>query len=219
LILAVASEKGLCGSYNSNVIRHVETRAKEIRANGQEVELLLVGRKIHDYFRRRGWPVREESENYRNIDQQLPVDLLQQLTDTVIEIFLSGRADQVEMIYTEFKSAISQKIVARQFIPILGLPPSAEESGREPVREYIFEPEPDQLFRILIPKYARVMLFKMLAESIASEHGGRMTAMRNATDNAADMIDTLTLQRNKARQSAITKELSEIVGGAEALTG
>jgi len=219
LIIAAASDKGLCGSFNSNVIRLTERHAREAKDAKQEVELLLVGRKIHDYFRRRGWPVRPESEKYRSINQQLPIDILQELTDTTTSLFLSGHVDRVDMVYTEFRSAISQKATARQFIPISGLAPATEDSDREPARDYIFEPEPGQLFRMLIPKYARAVIFKMLAESLASEHGGRMTAMHNATDNAAEMIDTLTLQRNKARQSAITKELSEIVGGAEALRG
>jgi F-type H+-transporting ATPase subunit gamma len=217
IILGVASDKGLCGSYNSNVIRQVEKKAREAKNNNLQVELLLVGRKINDYFRRRGWAIRPESETYRSIDQQLPIELLQKLTDITSGLFLSGQADRIDMVYTEFKTAISQRVISRPFIPIIGL--ASEEDKKESTRDYIFEPEPGQLFSILIPKYARAMLFGMLADSLASEHGGRMTAMRNATKNAGEMIDTLTLFRNKARQAAITKELSEIVGGSEALRG
>ena len=125
------------------------------------------------------------------------------------------------MIYSEFKSAVVHKLVTRQLLPIVGFDTGADKKKPDApkIRDYIFEPDPTDLFKLLIPKYARVVIFRMLADSLASEHGGRMSAMHNATDNAGDMIRTLTLHRNKARQAAITKELSEIVGGAEALTG
>jgi F-type H+-transporting ATPase subunit gamma len=220
LIVTVASDKGLCGSFNSNVIRRTEAHARQAKEKGIDVSLLPVGKKIHDYFRRRAWEVRPEAESYRSINQQLPVDFLQKLTEAITGLFLTGECDRVDLIYTEFKSAIVSKLIERQFLPITGLVSQDEnEEKREPARDYIFEPEPEKLLSILVPKYARMMIFKMLADSLASEHGGRMTAMRNATDNAAEMMDTLTLQRNKARQAAITKELSEIVGGAEALSG
>jgi F-type H+-transporting ATPase subunit gamma len=222
MIVAIASDKGLCGSFNANVIRMVIASAEEAERNGMEVSLYLIGKKLHDFFKRRRWRVWEESREFMRIDQQLPIDLLKKMTDHFILAFESGTVDRVDMIYTEFHSAISHKVVLRQFIPIEGLTPRAEEEEEERhevSREYIFEPDPEELFSLLIPKYATIVVFRMLAESIASEHGGRMTAMRNATDNAGDMIKSLTLQRNKARQAAITKELSEIVAGAEALRG
>jgi len=221
LILGVASSKGLCGSFNSNIIRRMEARAREASEGGVDVTLLPVGKKLFDFFRRRDWNIHTESQKYIRIDEKLPVSLLQEITDICTVGFLNGDFDQVDMIYTEFKSAIVHRLITRQFLPIIGLQPEPDEHGerREPVQDYIFEPEPEKLFTILIPKYARVMVFRTLADSLASEHGGRMNAMRNATDNAADVIRTLTLRRNKARQAAITKELSEIVGGAEALRG
>jgi F-type H+-transporting ATPase subunit gamma len=223
MIVAIASDKGLCGSFNANVMRATGARARKAEEEGIGVSLFLIGRKLHDFFRRRNWPIESESERYRGIDQTLPIELLVKLTDHLVRAFQEGATDQVDVVYTEFRSAISHKIVLRQFIPITGLEPQPvkeeEREEHEPAREYIFEPVPEELFSLLIPKYATALVFRMLAESLASEHGGRMTAMRNATDNAADMIKALTLQRNKARQAAITKELSEIVAGAEALRG
>ena len=220
LILAAASDKGLCGSFNSNVIRHTEERIRNAKRDGIDVSLLLVGKKIHDYFRRRKYEILPESELFRSIDQTLPLSLLSDITEICTKAFLEKSVDRVDMIYTQFKSVISHKVMTRQFLPITGLTPEAEKSEKTVrAHDYIFEPEPGKLFSILIPKYARVMVFRMLADSLASEHGARMTGMHNATDNAGEMIRTLTLHRNKARQAAITKELSEIVGGSEALRG
>jgi F-type H+-transporting ATPase subunit gamma len=221
MIVAVASSKGLCGSFNANVIRQVESRYRELGEKGIEATLFPIGKKLHDFFRRRGRKLHPGAANYRNIDQQLPLELLGDLTDISTNAFEAGEIDQVDLVYSEFISAIQHKVVLRQFLPIIGLGPKTDETGekKEMSRDYIFEPAPDQLFSLLIPKYARVVTFRMLADSLASEHGARMNAMRNATDNAADMIRELTLYRNKARQAAITKELSEIVGGSEALRG
>lgn len=220
LIISTASDKGLCGSYNANVIREVEKHASRFRQNNIDVELLLIGKKLIDYFKRREWIIRPESENFKYIDQQLPVSLLQQITDLASSLLLSGWINQVELVYTQFITAISHRIISKQLFPITSLT-SDSKTDYKPgkVRDYIFEPNAQELLQALIPKYARTIILEMLADSIASEHGARMSAMHNATDNAADMISTLTLQMNKARQAAITKELSEIVGGAEALTG
>ncbi|MFH1676876.1 MAG: ATP synthase F1 subunit gamma [bacterium] len=229
LILAVASDKGLCGSFNSNVIRHTEESIRNAKKEGRSVSLLLVGKKIHDYFRRRKYDILPESATFRSIDQALSLNLLSDITEICTKAFVSNSVDRVDMIYTEFKSVVSHKVITRQFLPITGLTPDneipedtdkTEETDKSAkALDYIFEPEPGKLFSVLIPKYARVMIFRMLADSLASEHGARMTGMHSATDNAGDMIRTLTLHRNKARQAAITKELAEIVGGAEALKG
>ncbi len=220
LIIGVASGKGLCGSFNANIIRRIRRHAGEMIKAGNSVTLLLIGKKLYDFFRRRDWEIHPESVNYLNIDQTLTVSFLQKLTDIATDAFEDGEFDRVDMVYTEFHSAIVHKVVFRQFLPIVGLKTDTDEEdevGYSP--DYIFEPDPEMLFSILIPKYARIVMFRMLADSLASEHGVRMNAMHNATDNAQDIIRTLTLQRNKARQTAITKELSEIVGGAEALRG
>jgi F-type H+-transporting ATPase subunit gamma len=230
LIVAIGSDKGLGGSYTANVIRRVESYTVQLEKEGKEVALLLIGRKLVDYFTRRtSRDVIPDSEYYRIIDQKLPVTLLQDLTKLIIDLY-DGKYktpqgkwvlpfDRVELVFTEARSVVSHKVAQAQFLPIVGL--VSKDSGKltKKVRDYIFEPNAKKLISALIPKYARVIIFKMLAESLASEHGSRMAAMRNATENAADMITTLTLQRNKARQAAITKELAEIVGGAEALRG
>ncbi len=220
LLVCVASDKGLCGSFNTNLIRRVEQDAKKAISDGLDLTLLPIGKKIHDYFRRRNWKLHPDSENYRSIDQSLPMSLLQAVTENCTNAFLNGDADRVDMIYMEFKSAIVHRVTQRQFLPIADLDTGSEDDApSKGVSDYIFEPGPEELFGLLIPKYARVVIFRMLADSLASEHGGRMNAMHNATDNAQDMISTLTLHRNKARQASITKELSEIVSGAEALVG
>ncbi len=221
LVIGAASDKGLCGSFNANIVRHVEKHARHFMQQGMEVSLLLVGRKLYEFFRRRKWDIHPQSKKYLSIDQKLPVSLLQEITEICTQAYEKGDLDRADMVYTEFHSAIVHKVVIRQFLPIVGLEPESEEDrDRSPAAvDYIFEPEPARLFNILIPKYARIVVFRMLADSLASEHGARMNSMRNATDNAVDMIRTLTLMRNKARQAAITKELAEIVGGAEALRG
>ena len=219
MIVATASSKGLCGSFNSHIIRKVSEHIRNAEADGMNVTLLLIGKKLYDFFRRRDYNIHPASSAYTHIDEKLPMSLLQDITDVCTRAFLDEETDRVDMIFTEFKSAISHKLVTRQYLPIAGLQAETEDREEERVSDYIFEPEPEKLFTLLIPKYARIVMFRMLAESIASEQGARMTAMHNATDNAVDVIRTLTLQRNKARQAAITKELSEIVGGAEALTG
>jgi F-type H+-transporting ATPase subunit gamma len=221
LIIGVASNKGLCGSFNANVIRKIELHAAEAKSHGIEVSIFLIGRKLMDFFKRRKLEIHPESGNFISIDENLPVTLLQRLMNIITDGYLKFEYDQVDMIYTEFRSAIVHKIVIRQFLPIVGIDPGSDSDTHQGSKThgYIFEPDAVSLFKSLIPKYARVVLFRMLADSFASEHGGRMGAMHNATKNAGDMIRTLTLQRNKARQSAITKELAEIVGGAEALTG
>ncbi len=221
LIIGVASDKGLCGSFNSNVIRRIEGRIREAKEDGIETELLLIGKKLHDYFSRRGRKIHPSSENLKSIDQSLPLELLADLTYLCTYAYQLGEFDRVEMIYSEFHSAVRHEVVQHQFLPIVGLEPELDETDKkqEKSRDYIFDPDPDELFSLLIPKYARVMMFRTLADSLASEHSARMNAMHNATENAADMIKELTLKRNKARQAAITKELSEIVGGVEALKG
>lgn len=221
LIIAVASNKGLCGSFNANVIRKVESHAKEAVKNGMDVSLFLIGKKLLSFFNRRKWEIHPASKDYISIDENLPLALLQSITNIATDAYTKREIDRVDMVYNEFKSMMVHKIVTRQFLPIIGLEVGSQkdETKSKGSLDYIFEPDPASLFNLLIPKYAQVVMFRMLADSFASEHGGRMGAMHNATDNAGDMIRTLTLQRNKARQASITKELAEIVGGAEALTG
>lgn len=222
LIVAVASDKGLCGSFNVNITRAIESRIRELEDQNISASLLLVGKKLNDFYKRRKRTVLDDTERFLKINQELPISLLDEITTICTKGFLDRKYDVVELIYTEFRSILSSRPVHRQFLPIKGLVPETsdeETSARERTRDYIFEPSAGELMTHLIPKYARAVIFRTLADSLASEHGQRMSAMRNATKNSGDMIKTLTLQRNKARQAAITKELSEIVGGAEALKG
>lgn len=227
MVLVIASDKGLCGSYNSNLFRRVRAHCTELVDSGLNPSLFLIGKKIFKFFKKRDHEILEISADHLSIDQKLPVKLITNITEYCTDAYLEGRTDRVDMIYTEFHSALRYKVKLKQFLPIIGLLPTDSEEGKQDSDEepatgsldYIFEPDPDTLFSVLIPKYAGVMVFRMLADGLASEHATRMNSMHNATENAGDMIKTLTLMRNKARQTAITKELLEIVSGAEALQG
>ncbi len=211
LLVVVSGDRGLCGAFNSNIIRRsVEWLRRQ--EDDPEVGLLLivVGRKIRDFYRRRGhYSVRSE---YANLFNQLAYSHAAQIGQDIIRAYIEGAADEVQLIYNEFKSVVSQRVVVEQLLPIQ--PPTPEEA---PAGEFLFEPSAEAVLESLLPKHVEVQIYRALLESLAAEYGARMTAMENATRNAAEMIDLLTLQFNKARQERITKELLEIVGGAEAL--
>lgn len=213
LLVPVASDKGLAGSFNSNVAREVKTQIAHWEAQGVKVSLLPIGKKIRDILKRDPHVI----DSFATLDQSIPIGELRMVTDRLVELFTSGQVDRVDFIYTRFFSAARQRVVVEQFLPL------SRETGAGEVaqktKEYLFEPNPQELFISLLPAYARVKVFFVLAQNFASEHASRMVSMKNATDNAGELIKSLTLQRNKARQAAITKELSEIVGGAEALKG
>jgi F-type H+-transporting ATPase subunit gamma len=209
-LLVVTADKGLCGSFNTNAIRAVENHM----ASRPDVnfKLVCVGRKGYQYFSRRGYDV---AGHWTFIDQDLPTALLQKINDLLSGLFLEREVDEVTAVFNRFHSIVVQRPVVTQFLPVSPPEEQAEGSARE--IDFIFEPDPVRIYQELIPSYSRVMLFDYLADSIASEHGARMNAMRNATDAAQDMIKNLTLRFNKARQASITSELMDIVGGAEAL--
>ncbi|MEO7993800.1 MAG: ATP synthase F1 subunit gamma [bacterium] len=213
LLVAVASDKGLCGSFNSNVARLTRIEAAKWEAQGVAVTILPIGKKMRDNFKRDPRMV----EGFHSLDQNIPFNELRSITDRLVAMFINGEADRVDFIFTRFLNAGTQRVATQQFLPLsrdvaAGAPKTA-------TKEYLFEPNAQQLFISLLPAYARVQVFYVLAQNFASEHAMRMVSMKNATDNAGDLIKSLTLSRNKARQAAITKELAEIVGGAEALKG
>jgi len=207
VVIVVTADRGLCGAFNSNVIRAAQNF---IREHGFEsVELLTIGRKAGDFFRRRTIPIR------RNVfvAQALSVEVAREIADSLIKDFIEEKIDGVYVVYNEFKSLIAQHVRAERLLPI------AAEFTPDPDRpaiDYLYEPGPEQILSDLLPKHIEFQLYRVLLESAAAEQGARMTAMEAATKNASDMINYLTLTYNRIRQAAITKEIIEIVSGASA---
>jgi F-type H+-transporting ATPase subunit gamma len=225
-LIVITSDKGLCGSFNTHLLKKASEIMKQGREKGIEYELIPVGRRSLEFFRRRNEKILRD--DLIRIDMNLPISFLTDLFNYVVSLY-TGEGfedvenfepfDRIEIVFARFQSAMVYRVGKLVLLP-LEIGPSEAESGRYgETKEYIFEPGPVELFEAIIPQIIKMHLFSALAETIASEHGARMVAMQNATDNAGDMIDWLTLQRNKARQSSITTELSDIVGGAEALKG
>jgi len=209
-LVVITTDRGLCGSFNQNVFRRVERFFRENRPLHEEISLTLVGRKGLEYFRRRGASIiRDYVNRFRDIDYEAAATIGRD----VIEDYTSEAVDGVFLVYNEFRSPLVQRIMIKELLPI---EPIEAEPDYYPV-EYIYEPSADAILSELLPRYVEVQIYRALLESVAGEHGARMMAMDAATENAQDMIERLTLMYNKARQSAITKEMLEIVAGAEAL--
>ncbi|HET9595318.1 MAG TPA: ATP synthase F1 subunit gamma [Anaeromyxobacteraceae bacterium] len=208
-IVLVTSDRGLAGGFNSNVSRRAQRFITETSDRYAEVAVSTMGRKGRDYLRARKLGIRKD---YAGIHQNLSYRKAQEVAEELSQRFLSGEVDAVFLCFNEFKSAIAQKVVVQQLLPIeTG---GAQETGGF---DFIYEPSREAILRELVPKHLAVQVWRALLDSAASEHGARMTAMESATKNAEDMIAALTLQYNRARQAYVTKELMEIVSGAEAL--
>ncbi|HNY91290.1 MAG TPA: ATP synthase F1 subunit gamma [bacterium] len=208
--VVISADRGLCGSFNANISRRA---LQEVAANKElQPAVVTIGSKGYDYLRRREVPI---LSNQVDVFNTLDFAQAQRIADLLAGWYTAKKFDQIMVIYNEFKNAVSQKIVVEQLLPIVPLMP---EASKFPVG-YIFEPNPERILQEICPLNLHVQLWRILLESSASEHGARMTAMGTASDNAADMIKELVLYYNKARQAAITKELTEIIGGAEALKG
>jgi len=209
-LLAITTDRGLCGSFNQNVFRRVEQFMRENRTAYEEIALTIVGRKGLDYFRRRNVPIiRDYAGRLREIDYPVAATIGKDL----VEDYTNEAVDGVFLVYNEFRSPLMQRVVVKDLLPI---EPLEVEPDYYAV-EYIYEPSADAILSELLPRYVEVQIFRALLESLAGEHGARMTAMGSATENAQEMMEKLALVYNKARQSAITKEMMEIVGGVEAL--
>jgi F-type H+-transporting ATPase subunit gamma len=213
-ILLLTSDRGLAGAFNSNAIRAAERRKRELLDQGfEEVRFLTIGRKGRDHLRRRGEEVaRDHTGATERPDRRAP-----EIAREIIESFVDGTVDQVDLVFTEFKSAVTQFIRTETLLPVTLEKGDASEGDAG--TEYLFEPDRDALLARLLPMFVETTVYRAILDSLASEHGARMTAMDNATRNAKEMINSLTLEYNRARQAAITKELMEIIGGAEALKG
>jgi len=211
-ILVFSSDRGLCGSFNGNVTRRLDALIQE--TSQHDVSVVAIGRKAAEYGKRRGYEMAEEHTGLKPPDFQT---LASRLAASTIEDFLEGRIDEVHMVYNQFKSALTQVLVVKQLLPFI-VPAHVPEDGEsQTLVDYIFDPSKESILDALLPQMITNLVLQALLESTASEHGARMTAMDSATRNASDMIEKLTLKYNRARQAAITRELVEIVSGAEAL--
>jgi F-type H+-transporting ATPase subunit gamma len=208
-LLLFTSDRGLCGGYNANLIRAAEAFMRREGA-GKEINLVLVGRKGADHFRRRRASIADRRVNILATPAE---ELAAEIAEKVIESFIKGETDAVYLLYSRFRSALSQVPTLEKLLPV----PLAENSNADQATEYLYEPGAEALLASLLPAVAQVAIFRALLEATASEHGARMTAMDSATSNASKMMGVLTLQMNRARQASITRELMEIVGTAEAL--
>jgi F-type H+-transporting ATPase subunit gamma len=213
-LLVVTSDRGLCGGFNSNLLRAAHRFLAANRERHEEIVVFAVGRKARDFFRRRGMEPRQE---YVNVLGQLSYAHAERLSKDLVGGFLAGDFDEVQLVFNEFRSAISQVVRFEKLFPIAI--ERKEREGAASEIDYLYEPSREEILAALLPKYVETQIFRVLLESVAGEHGARMTAMDSATSNAVDMIARLTIQMNRARQASITKELMEIIGGAEALKG
>jgi len=217
-VMVVTSDRGLCGGFNSNTLRRVEQFFTEFATEYDRIELVVVGRKGQDYFKRRNHNV--VAYHTQVLGSGSPYTHAKKFGMTVIEDFTKGEIDHFFIAFSEFKSALAQAPRVHRVLPlspehIEGAPEAAANAHGE----FLFEPHKDELLEVLLPRYIEVQIHRALLDAAASEQGARMTAMDNATSNASDLIDSLTLKYNRARQASITKELMEITGGAEALKG
>ena len=218
LIVAITSNRGLCGAFNNNVIKLVRTIIDE--NSDKQITLLPVGKKVADSFRNfeKLQPGAGLPKNASDIFDHLTFDNAAIIAQSIMDKFADGHLDRVILVYNSFRNAAVHDLKVEQLLPIL--PPEKEEGkNKNKVSDYIFEPNKKEIFTEIIPKSLKIQLYKSILDSNAAEHGARMTAMHQATDNATELLKELRLTYNKARQAAITNEILEIVGGAEALKG
>jgi len=206
-IVVMTSDRGLCGSFNSNMLRRMEEMIKDFRKEGKNISIITIGKKARDYCKNKDVSVDSE---YIQLIPETMFEKAKKISEDVVEFYLNDFYDEVYLLYSKFVSAIEYNIQIEKILPI-------EKKEGLPTKEYIFEPSEEQVLREFIPKVLNIKLYQALLESSASEHSARMSAMRQANDNADEMIKKLTVQYNRERQGQITQELSEIVGGSEAL--
>ena len=210
--VVVSADRGLCGAYNSSVIRQTEREMQALRAQGKETRLVTIGKKAMAYFRFRGWPI---EQTFLGFSEQPSYQDAKAVADYVVERFEAGEYDQVQLVFTQFLSAGTQRVVTRRFVPLDAS--MLEQASDGPSADYEFEPNPQEILDRLLPRYAEARLYAALLDGAASFLAAQQRAMKSATDNAEELITKYTRAMNRARQDAITTEIMEIVGGAEAL--
>ena len=207
LIVAITSNRGLCGAFNSNIIKQVQ-QLVDNKYSGKKVSVFAIGKKANDAFSKKKMIIGNESHVFDDLTFENVADI----AESLMQKFVVGEFDKIDIVYNKFKNAATQEVMTEQFLPIVPVDGSVNKNA-----DYIFEPSKVEIVEQLIPKSLKTQLYKGIRDSFASEHGARMTAMHKATDNATELRDQLKLTYNKARQAAITNEILEIVGGAEAL--
>ena len=208
LIVSISSNRGLCGAFNSNIVKESLLLKSSEKFKNSKIDFITIGKKVNDTLSK----TENVIENHSDVFDNLNYESVSKIAENLINCFVDKKYDHIEIVYNSFKNAATQIIKSEQFLPI----PISENTGSENL-DYIFEPSLESIANTLIPKSLKIQLFKALRDSLASEHGARMTAMHKATDNASELRDELKLTYNKARQASITNEILEIVGGAEAL--
>jgi F-type H+-transporting ATPase subunit gamma len=209
LVVSISSNRGLCGAFNSNIVKQSVSLAQG-KYGDKQVDFVTIGKKANDLLRKRYTIV----SNHNGIFDNLTFESAAEIAESLMQLFAEGQYDRIELVYNRFKNAATQLVITEQFLPIQ---PATEQA--KSTADYIYEPSEAEIVSQLIPKALKTQLYKAIRDSFASEHGARMTAMHKATDNAAELRDQLKLTYNKARQASITNEILEIVGGAEALAG
>ncbi len=212
-VVVITSDRGLCGAFNSNILKAAAKHIAHIKREGFEVSISAIGKKAVDYFKRRNIPLRG---TWTGFSGRIAYSNAQEVASDLIENYVSETIDEIVLIYNEFKSVISHQVTERKLLPLTSAS-GQEGSDDMSSMDFLYEPSQEEIFAVLLPKNVEIQIFRAFLESQAAEEAARMTAMENATKNANEMIDKLTLQYNKARQAAITKELMDIVGGVEAL--
>lgn len=223
-IIVISADKGLCGSYNTNILRQsqkfIDSQIAELQDNPETgerkpVRIITIGRKAGEYFTRRNYDI---TQKFPGMGPEMPYDQVRDISDTILGLFLDGEVDEIYFCYTEFINTITQRPQTVKFLPIE--PPSSEEEDVDGSQlEFIYEPAAPELLGVLLPRFVETRIYQLLMEAVAAEFGARMTAMTNATKNADEQIENLTLVANRTRQANITSELLDIIGGAEALNG
>jgi len=213
-VIILTSDKGLCGAFNTNILRAAANYINSLKKDGVEVSVNVVGRKARDYFRRRSVPMRKQ---WLGLSGRITYANAQEIASDLSENYINETFDEVIVIYNEFKSMITQKVTSMKLLPLGSITGEGEQKEAAMTADYLYEPTRAAIFEKLLPKYIEIQIYRALLESSAAEEASRMTAMENATKNCSEMITKVTLLANKVRQAGITKDLMDIVGGVEAL--
>ena len=211
-LVLITADKGLCGGYNANVLNHAQTFLGQFSGSDKDLRLILIGRKGYDFYRRKKYPI---DHTLLQISKDITLQEVKEISGVVIKGFEAAHYDEVDLIYTRYQSAMNTRPTSMKLLPLEKS--EVLKTGHGIKGEPLFEPDPEEIMSLLLPKYLEAQIYNGLVESVASEQGARMVSMKSATENAEEMISSLTLSYNKARQASITKELLEVTTGAEAL--